>query len=246
MHHKTLAQLAAGLESGEFSSVELTRHYLDRIARFDAPFNSYISVTATALARAEADQQRASGSNFTCIPIAYKDIFALRAFAPAAAPECSTTSCPHNATVVENFNSVGTVTPGKTNMDEFAMGSSNETSLRPVKNPWNTQTVPGGPVARRQRLQLGWHQRLPLRILAFHSPNHALCGVTSPETHLWTRVSAGHGLPRLRSSISGLITRTAEDAYLMMNVMASFDQRLYIAGPHTGLHPYTQRQHLVV
>lgn len=135
---------------------------------------------------------------------------------------------PYNATVVENFNSAGTVTLGKTNMDEFAMGSSNETSFYgPVKNPWNTQTVPGGSsggsaaaVAARlapaaTATDTGGSIRQPA----------ALCGVTGLKP-TYGRVSRW-GMIAFASSLDqgGPITRTAEDAALMMNVMASFDPK---------------------
>ena len=150
MIEKTAVELAHGLSKGEYSSVELTKAYLDRIKHLNATLNSYITVCEdSALLQAEAaDERRAAGdgSPLLGVPIAHKDIF------------CSngvTTTCgsrmlenfvaPYDSTVVANFNAAGAVMLGKTNMDEFAMGSSNETSyFGPVRNPWDTARVPGG------------------------------------------------------------------------------------------------------
>jgi len=150
MYNKTIAELSEGLAQGEYSSTELTADLLRRIERLNPRYNAFITVTADqALAAAQAaDTRRAQGDAgpLTGVPIAHKDIF------------CSAgvkTSCgsrmldnfvaPYDATVVANFKAAGAVCLGKTNMDEFAMGSSNETSFYgPVKNPWDIQCVPGG------------------------------------------------------------------------------------------------------
>ncbi|MGB5064234.1 MAG: amidase, partial [Candidatus Competibacter sp.] len=150
MHEKTIAQLSAGLAAGEFSSEELTRAFLERVERFNPQLNAFITVTAeAALVRARAaDERRRRGEAgpLTGVPIAHKDIFCT---------ESVRTSCgsrmldrfiaPYDATVVEKLNAAGAVMLGKTNMDEFAMGSSNETSFYgPVRNPWDLEAVPGG------------------------------------------------------------------------------------------------------
>ena len=150
MHDKTLAELADALRSRRISAVELANHYLDRIARFNDALNAFITVTrdqALAQARAaDARLARGDASPLTGIPLAHKDIF------------CTAnvkTSCgsrmldgfisPYDATVVERLAAAGAVMLGKTNMDEFAMGSSNENSYYgPVRNPWNHTLVPGG------------------------------------------------------------------------------------------------------
>ncbi|MGB7213882.1 MAG: amidase, partial [Gammaproteobacteria bacterium] len=150
MHDSTIAQLAEALRARRISAVELTRHFLDRIARHDPALNAFITVTEDEALRAAeaADRRLASGdaSALTGIPIAHKDIFCT---------EGVKTSCgsrmldnfvsPYDATAVERLKAAGMVMLGKTNMDEFAMGSSNETSwYGPVKNPWDTTRVPGG------------------------------------------------------------------------------------------------------
>src|SRR3989344_116946 len=149
MHTHSLKSLQKALANRTFSSTELTHYFLKRAQTF-ADLNAFITVEAEkALAQAKlADDLLAQGKGtaLTGIPIAHKDIF------------CTTgikTSCgsrmldrfisPYNATLIEKYNAAGCVTLGKTNMDEFAMGSSNETSFYgPVKNPWDITCVPGG------------------------------------------------------------------------------------------------------
>ncbi|WP_339886086.1 amidase, partial [Vreelandella maris] len=150
MYEKTLTQLAASLKSGEFSSRELTTHYLQRIEKADGKLNSFISVTAEqALKHAEiADNARAAGTAgpLAGIPLALKDIFCTRDVKTSCGSKMlDNFIAPYNATVVEKLNAAGTISLGKTNMDEFAMGSSNENSYYgPVKNPWDLTAVPGG------------------------------------------------------------------------------------------------------
>ena len=150
MHTETLADLARGLAARDFSSEELTRHYLNRIAAHDSGLNAFISVTEeTALIdarRADATLVSGNAQPLTGVPIAHKDLFCtdgvrttcgsrmLKDFVP-----------PYDATVVARLKAAGTVMLGKTNMDEFAMGSSSETShFGPVRNPWDIERVPGG------------------------------------------------------------------------------------------------------
>ena len=159
LHTLTLAELAAGLERRDFSSVELTRHFLDRIARYDdkanGGLNSYITVTADrALAQAAAaDAVRAaarsgnsSAGPLTGVPLAQKDIFCTDGVKTTCGSKMlDSFISPYDAEVVTRCNAAGLVMLGKTNMDEFAMGSSNETSFYgAVKNPWDTTRVPGG------------------------------------------------------------------------------------------------------
>ncbi len=154
MLDKTLAELAQGLATGEYSSVELTRNYLDRINTEDGALNSFITVTEEqALAQAEtADQRRAAGDAgpFTGLPIAHKDIFCTQGVRTSCGSRMlNNFISPYNATVIEKFNSAGAVSLGKTNMDEFAMGSSNESSfLRPGTQPLEHRLCPGRLIRR--------------------------------------------------------------------------------------------------
>ena len=143
LHHLTLAELADGLRARRFSSVEVARHFLDRIQRFNPDLNALITVTAErALQAAEqADRQLASGAAgpLTGLPIAHKDIFCTDGVLTTCGSKMlSNFEAPYDATVVERLSQAGVITLGKANMDEFAMGSSNETSwYGPVKNPWD-------------------------------------------------------------------------------------------------------------
>ncbi|MBL8250762.1 MAG: Asp-tRNA(Asn)/Glu-tRNA(Gln) amidotransferase GatCAB subunit A, partial [Candidatus Competibacter sp.] len=150
MHDKTIAQLSAGLAAGEFSSEELTRVFLERIERFNPGLNAFITVTgeaATVQARA-ADQRRRRGEAgpLTGVPVAQKDIFCTAGVRTSCGSRMlDRFIAPYDATAVEKLNAAGMVMLGKTNMDEFAMGSSNETSFYgPVRNPWDLDAVPGG------------------------------------------------------------------------------------------------------
>ncbi|MBT7231214.1 MAG: Asp-tRNA(Asn)/Glu-tRNA(Gln) amidotransferase GatCAB subunit A, partial [Gammaproteobacteria bacterium] len=150
MKEKTLAELSAMLQSKEASSVELTQYYLDRIERLDAGLNSFISVTGEdALNQAAAaDAKIAAGEAgpLMGLPMAHKDIFCTRGVRTSCGSKMlDNFIAPYDATVVEKVSSAGMVMLGKTNMDEFAMGSSNETSFYgAVSNPWDTDCVPGG------------------------------------------------------------------------------------------------------
>jgi aspartyl-tRNA(Asn)/glutamyl-tRNA(Gln) amidotransferase subunit A len=233
LHHKTVTELAAALRSGEVSSVELTRAYLDRIERHQVELNAFISVTGpAALAQAaQADERRAAGQAgaLTGIPIAHKDIFCTRGEKTTCGSRMlANFVSPYDATVVERLRTAGVVMLGKTNMDEFAMGSSNETShFGPVLNPWDTKRVPGGSsggsaaaVAARlapaaTATDTGGSIRQPA----------ALCGVTGFKP-TYGRVSR-YGMIAFASSLDqgGLITQTAEDAALLLGAMAGFDER---------------------
>ena len=150
MHNLTIAQQAEGLRNGDFTSVELTQHYLDRIKAHDGDINSFITVTEElALQQAkEADERIAAGNAtpLTGIPIAQKDIFCTDGVRTSCGSKMlDPFIAPYDATVITKFKEAGAVMLGKTNMDEFAMGSSNETSFYgPVKNPWDHKAVPGG------------------------------------------------------------------------------------------------------
>ena len=233
MHQHTMAQLAQGLRDRAFSSVELTRHYLERIERLDPAYNSYITVTAErALAQAaKADERLANGNApILCgIPIAHKDIFCtLGVRTSCASKMLDNFIAPYNATIVSNYEAAGAVMLGKTNMDEFAMGSSNETSFYgPVKNPWNTGCVPGGSSggsAASVAAHLAPGATASDTGGSIRQPA-ALCGLTGLKP-TYGRVSRW-GMIAFASSLdqAGTLTRTAEDAALMLNTMASFDPK---------------------
>ncbi len=231
MHQQTIAELAKGLENKSFSSEELTRHYLSRIKAQDSRYNSYITVTeelALAAAR-QADQRIASGKAepLTGIPIAHKDIFCTQGIRTSCGSKMLDNFIPpYDATVIKHFKSAGAICLGKTNMDEFAMGSSNETSFYGVvHNPWNLDCVPGGSsggsaaavAAQLAPAATGTDTGGSIRQPA------ALCGLTGLKP-TYGRVSR-LGMIAFASSLDqgGPMTRTAEDAALMLNVMAGFD-----------------------
>src|SRR5688572_19840588 len=150
LHHLTLAELNEGLRARRFSSVEITRHCLARIERLNPALNAVITVTAEqALAAAQrADRLLASGEAgaLAGLPLIHKDIFCTDGVLTTCGSRMlSNFVAPYDATVVERLSQVGVVMLGKTNMDEFAMGSSNENSYYgPVRNPWDPKKVPGG------------------------------------------------------------------------------------------------------
>ncbi len=233
MHTLTVAELLHGLEAGQFSSEELTRHFLERIAARDSRYNSYITVTeeqALAQARA-ADAARARGDAglLTGVPIAHKDIFCTAGVRTACGSKMLDNFVPpYNATVVEKMAAAGAVCLGKTNMDEFAMGSSNETSYYgAVRNPWDTACVPGGSsggsaaavaaglAAATTGTDTGGSIRQPA----------ALCGLTGLKP-TYGRVSR-YGMIAFASSLDqgGPMTRSAEDAAILLQAMAGFDAK---------------------
>ncbi|HNL37207.1 MAG TPA: amidase, partial [Agitococcus sp.] len=150
LHTYTLAALRDGLARGDFSSRELTQHFLQRIGQYDSSLNSFITVCADqALRQADAaDAARTQGTAHALagIPIAQKDIFCTQGVKTTCASKMlDNFISPYNATVISKSEAAGLVMLGKTNMDEFAMGSSNETSYYGgVKNPWDLSKVPGG------------------------------------------------------------------------------------------------------
>ena len=233
MHNKTIAELSRGLLEKEFSSVELTQHFLGRISRHNPQLNAFVTVTeAQALEQAKAaDARIASGQAgpLTGIPIAQKDIFCTQGVRTSCGSKMlDNFISPYNATVVERFNQAGAVMPGKLNMDEFAMGSSNETSYYgPVKNPWDLGTVPGGSsggsaaavAAKLAPGATGTDTGGSIRQPA------SFCGITGIKP-TYGRVSRW-GMIAFASSLdqAGPMARTAEDCALMLQAMAGFDAK---------------------
>jgi aspartyl-tRNA(Asn)/glutamyl-tRNA(Gln) amidotransferase subunit A len=233
LYKKTLAELAAGLRAREFSSVELTTLYLQRIEQHASALNAFISVapdSALTAARA-ADAELAAGRALplTGLPFAHKDLFCTAGLRTTCGSlMLDQFVAPYDATVVAKLKDAGTVLLGKTNMDEFAMGSSSETSYYgPVKNPWNTALVPGGSsggsaaaVAARltpaaTATDTGGSIRQPA----------ALCGVTGLKP-TYGRVSR-YGMVAFASSLDqgGVIAASAQDAAMTLTAMAGFDPR---------------------
>lgn len=233
MYERTITELSQALAAGELSAVELTQSLLDRIAANDPALNAFITVTAEqALAQARrADARRADGENnpLLGIPIVHKDNFCTAGIRTSGGSRMlDNFISPYDAAVVERMQAAGMVMLGKANMDEFAMGSSNETShYGPVKNPWNPDVVPGGSsggsaaavAARLAPAATGTDTGGSVRQPA------ALCGVSGLKP-TYGRVSR-HGMIAFASSLdqAGPMARSAEDLALLMNVMAGFDQR---------------------
>lgn len=232
MHQKTLTELSSGLQAGEYSSVELTQHYLDR-ATAHAGLNSFITLTPErALAQAAAaDARRAAGDAgpLTGLPLAHKDLFCTQGVRTSCGSKMLVNFIsPYDATVVSKLDSAGMVSIGKTNMDEFAMGSSNENShYGPVQNPWAMDRVPGGssggsaaavgarlvPVATAT--DTGGSIRQPA----------SFCGVTGIKP-TYGRVSR-YGMVAYASSLDqgGVIAATAADCALVLEAMSGHDAR---------------------
>jgi aspartyl-tRNA(Asn)/glutamyl-tRNA(Gln) amidotransferase subunit A len=230
-YRKTLTELAAGLRAREFSSVELVQMFLERIERAQGALNAFISVTREqALSdAAAADRELAAGTGgaLTGVPIAHKDLFCTRGVRTTCGSRMlENFVAPYDATVVAHLKRAGAVMLGKTNMDEFAMGSSNETSYYgAVRNPWNPTLVPGGSsggsaaaVAARlipgaTATDTGGSIRQPA----------ALTGITGLKP-TYGRVSR-FGMVAFASSLDqgGTLTASAADAALMLREMAGFD-----------------------
>ena len=233
MHQLTIAELVKGLRRKDFSSTEVTQHYLERINRLDKTYNAYITVTPVlAMAQAaQADKRLAAGNApaLCGVPIAHKDIFCTMGVRTSCGSKMlDNFIAPYNATIVDNYLDSGVVMLGKTNMDEFAMGSSNETSYYgPVKNPWATDCVPGGSSggsAAAVAAHLAPGATASDTGGSIRQPA-AHCGLTGIKP-TYGRVSRW-GMIAFASSLdqAGTLTRTAEDAALMLNDMASFDNK---------------------
>lgn len=233
MHNKSISELAAGLRAGDFTSVELTQHYLDRIGSLDGRLNALITECRDdALAQAQiADAMIKDGDAgpLVGIPIIQKDIFCTKGVKTSCGSRMlDSFISPYDATTVEKLKAAGAVTLGKANMDEFAMGSSNETSwYGPVKNPWDLDKVPGGSsggsaaavAARLCVAATGTDTGGSIRQPA------AFCGITGLKP-TYGRVSR-YGMIAFASSLDqgGPMARSAEDAALLLQAMAGVDPR---------------------
>jgi aspartyl-tRNA(Asn)/glutamyl-tRNA(Gln) amidotransferase subunit A len=233
MHHLSIRQLSEGLRAKKFSSRELTQHFLKRIDTLDPQLNSLVTVTAArALRQADAaDAVLASGNGgaLTGIPLVQKDIFCTLGVRTACGSQMlDHFIAPYDATIVQKLDAAGMVMLGKANMDEFAMGSSNETSwYGPVKNPWDLTRVPGGssggsvaavaagltPIATATDTGGSIRQPAALTNLTGIKPTYG-------------RVSR-FGMIAFASSLdqAGVVARSAEDAAVVLKEMSGFDPR---------------------
>jgi aspartyl-tRNA(Asn)/glutamyl-tRNA(Gln) amidotransferase subunit A len=231
LHALTIAELARKLRARELSSEELTRACLARIEAHNRPLNAFLTVTAeSALAEARAADKRLAagdGGPLTGVPIAHKDIFCTDGVRTTCGSHIlENFVSPYDATVVARLKSAGTVMLGKLNMDEFAMGSSNETSYYgAVANPWDRSKVPGGSsggsaaavAARLLPAATGTDTGGSIRQPA------ALTGITGLKP-TYGRVSR-YGMIAFASSLdqAGVLARSAEDAALLLEALAGFD-----------------------
>ena len=233
MHKLSIKQLSEGLRAKQFSSRELTQFYLERISRYEPSLNSLITTTADrALAQADAADAAIAAGNagpLTGVPLIHKDIFCTRGVRTSCASKMlDRFIAPYDATIVEKLDAAGMPMLGKANMDEFAMGSSNETSwYGAVKNPWDLERVPGGssggsvaavaaglaPVATATDTGGSIRQPAALTNLTGIKPTYG-------------RVSR-YGMIAFASSLdqAGVVARSAEDAAVVLQAMSGFDPR---------------------
>ena len=233
MINSSLKQLGEMLQAKKISSVELTQTFLDRVQQYNPSINAYISLDeGKTLAQAKAADARIAAGNIaplTGIPIAQKDIFCAKGWQTTCGSKMlANFIAPYDAHIITQFDATGVVNLGKTNMDEFAMGSSNETSyFGGVKNPWSFDRVPGGSsggsaaavAARLCAAATGTDTGGSIRQPA------SLCGLTGLKP-TYGAVSR-YGMIAFASSLdqAGPMAKSAEDCALMMNVMAGFDER---------------------
>lgn len=240
MHNKTIAELSELLASKKITSVELTQHYLDRIKQHNKNLNCYITVCEeTALEQAkQADERIANGTHtpITGIPIAQKDIFCTKGIKTTCGSKMlDNFIAPYESTVTQKFHQAGAVMLGKTNMDEFAMGSSNETSFYgPVKNPWDLNKVPGGSsggssaclaaglAAGATGTDTGGSIRQPASLTG-------ICGIkpTYGRISRWGMIAFASSLDQ-----AGPFAQTAEDMAILLNVMSGFDEKDSTSAKH--------------
>src|SRR6056300_1182190 len=227
----TLAQLKQALDDGDLSSVEITTAFLDRIDSLNPELNAFITITHedARKAAADADAARAKGkaSAFAGLPIAHKDLFCTDGTRTTCGSKMlADFVAPYDAHVVSRCQQAGLISLGKLNMDEFAMGSGNENSFYgPVKNPWDLLKVPGGSsggsaaavAAKLTPFSTGTDTGGSIRQPA------SLCGITGLKP-TYGRVSR-FGIIAFASSLdqAGPMTRTVEDAVLMLDAMCGLD-----------------------
>jgi aspartyl-tRNA(Asn)/glutamyl-tRNA(Gln) amidotransferase subunit A len=233
LHQMTLTALAEGLDRGEFSARELTETLLARVEALDPALNAFVTVTGdrALAAAAAADERRAAGraGRLEGLPIAHKDIFCTRGVLTSCGSRMlENFVSPYDATVVERLAAAGAIMLGKTNMDEFAMGSSNETSyFGPVRNPWDLERSPGGSSG-------GSSAAVSARLVPAATGTDTGGSIRQPAALTGTvglkptygRVSR-FGMIAFASSLdqAGVITRSSADVALLLGVMAGFDER---------------------
>ena len=233
MHNDTLKKLAGRLARRETSSVEMTGYFLERISRLGKPLNAFITIdeekSLVQAKAADARIARGEAAPLTGIPVAHKDLFCAKGWRTTCGSGIlENFVAPYDAHVIEQFGRAGAVILGKTNMDEFAMGSSNETSrFGPVRNPWDTAAVPGGSsggsaaavAARLAPAATGTDTGGSIRQPA------SFTGVSGLRP-TYGRVSR-YGMVAFASSLDqgGALAQTAEDLAMVLDVMASYDER---------------------
>lgn len=229
----TIAEITKGLKNKQFSSLEITETFLKRIQKHHPSLNAFVTILEET-AKQEAKQadaliQKQEAGPLTGVPIAYKDIFCTQGIKTSCGSKMlDNFISPYDATVVEKLKQAGTVMVGKTNMDEFAMGSSNETSFYgPVKNPWDLERVPGGSSGGSAAAVCG---RLVPAALGTDTGGSirqpaALCGITGLKP-TYGRVSR-FGMIAFASSLdqAGVFAQTAEDCALLLQSMAGLDSK---------------------
>ena len=233
MNFKSVKEILTAIKNKDVSVFELTSNYLDKIKERDDELNCFITLTEElALNKArKIDEEIAKNKvrALSGLPIAQKDIFCTKNIKTSCGSKMlDNFVSPYNATVIEKLNNAGTIMLGKTNMDEFAMGSSNETSFYgPVKNPWDTEYVPGGSsggsasavAARISPCSTGTDTGGSIRQPA------SLCGICGLKP-TYGRVSR-YGMIAFASSLdqAGIFTRTAEDCALMLSYISGYDPK---------------------
>jgi len=233
LHTKTMTELSAGLESGEYTSVELTQSLLDRISAHNDTLNALLTVTGeqaiVTAAKTDADRAAGKAGILNGLPIIHKDIFCTRDVRTTCGSKMlENFISPYDATIVEQLANAGAGVLGKANMDEFAMGSSNETSFfGPVNNPWDLERSPGGSSG-------GSAAAVAARLAPAATATDTGGSIRQPAALTGTvgikptygRVSR-YGMIAFASSLdqAGVITRSAEDAARLLGVMAGFDER---------------------